>query len=107
MVLGLVQQGLDSRLREAPPTRIQRFFLCPDDGFRIWVLIQIFSELCPWERVQLFNTGDGGFVVSVLSTVFEESDVDLACAKDHAVDFFWRRDVIGFVSWVRDNPLEM
>lgn len=107
MVRSLVQQGLNSRLREAPRTRIQRLFLRPNDGFGVGILIEIFSELCPWERVQLFDTGDGGFVVLVLRTVFVQRDVDLACAEDNAINFFRRRDVVGFVSRVRDNPLEM
>lgn len=55
----------------------------------------------------MFNAGDGGFVVLVLSTVFVQSDVDLACAEDHAIDFFGWRDIVGFVSRIRDNPLEM
>ena len=43
----------------------------------------------------------------VLGTVFVQSDVDLACAEDHAINFFRRRDVVGFLSRVRDDPLEM
>jgi hypothetical protein len=107
MVRSLVQQGLDPWLREAPRTCIQWLFLRPNDGFGIGILIEVFPELCPWERVQLFDTGDGGLVVLVLGTVFVQSDVDLACAEDHAINFFRRRDVVGFVSRVRDDPLEM
>jgi len=43
----------------------------------------------------------------VFSTVFVQSDVDLARAENHAVYFFWCLNVVGFVSRVGDDPLEV
>ena len=43
----------------------------------------------------------------MFSAMFMQSGVDLAAAEDHAVNLCWGCDVIGFVGWVRDDPLEM
>ena len=51
MVLGLVQECLDSRLGEAPSACVQGFFLCPDDGLGIWVGVEVLAQLGPGERV--------------------------------------------------------
>ena len=43
MMLGLIQQGLDSRLGEAPRARVEGFFLCPYDGFGVGVGVEVFA----------------------------------------------------------------
>ena len=60
MVLGAIEQGLDSRLGETPCTGIERFFLTPNDSLGVGVSVEIFLQLLPRERVQLLDTGDGG-----------------------------------------------
>ena len=107
MVLSLVQKCLDTRLREAPCACIQRFFLSPDNGLGIGVLIKVFLELSPREGVKLFDTGDCGLVVLVLSTVFVKSDINLPRTEDDTVNLFWRSNIVSLVSWIRNDPLEM
>lgn len=78
MMLGVIQQRLDSRLRETPCASIQRLFLSPYDGLSVRVHIEILLELLPWEGVELFNTGDGDGVEVVLFAMFVKGDVSLA-----------------------------
>lgn len=59
MIDRLVQQRLDSRLREAPRARVQRLFLAPHDVLGVRVHVEIFFELGPRERVELLDAGDG------------------------------------------------
>ena len=107
MMFRLVQQSLQARLRETPRTRIQRFFLSPDDSLGVGVLVEVLAQLGPGEGVQLFDAGDGGVFEFVLGAMFVEGDVDLAGAEDDAVDFFWRGDFVGFVGGVGDDPLKV
>ena len=108
VMLGLIQQGLESGLGEAPRARIQRFLLRPDDGLGVGVGVEVFLELGPGERVELLHAGDcGRFEVIVGGAVLVEGGVDLAGAHDDAVDFVVGFDVAGLVSWVGDDPLEV
>lgn len=107
MVLRLVQQRLDAGLREAPRPRVQRFFLCPHNGFGVGVHVEVLAELGPGEGVELLDAGDGGGVEFVLGAVFVEGDVDLAGAEDYAVDLVVGEDGFVFVGGVGDDPLEV
>lgn len=108
MILGLIEQGLNSGLREAPATRIQRLLLAPDDRFSIGVHVEVFLELCPRERIQLFNASNGGVlkVVDVARTMLVQGSVDLASAQNDPFDFLRRQDGIAMF-WIRDDPLEV
>jgi hypothetical protein len=107
MVLGLVQQCLDTRLREAPSTSIERLFLSPDDVFGVGIAVQIVADLRPWEWMQLLNASDGGSTVANFSAVFRQSDVDLSRAQNNALDFVVGINIVGFVTFVWDDPLEV
>lgn len=106
MMFRLIQQGLNPRLGKAPPTRIKRFLLAPDDILGIGVHVQVFFELGPGEGVQLLDAGDGDVFVFFGGTVFVQGDVDLAGAEDDTVDVFGLFDSFA-VFGVRDDPLEV
>lgn len=59
MMLCLIQQGLDSRLGEAPCACVEGFFLCPDNSFGVGVGVEVLAQLGPGEGVQLLDAGDG------------------------------------------------
>lgn len=107
VVLGLVQQSLDARLSKAPSTSVQRFFLGPDNRLGIRVAVQVFLELLPREGVELLNTCNGDIVNLVFGTVLVQRSIDLTCAKNDTRDFLARLDVLGLVSWVLDDPVEL
>lgn len=109
VVLGLVQQCLNPRLRETPWTSVKRLFLRPYDCLSVGVRVEIFAELLPWEGIQLLHTGDGGVKELVLLTVFVKCDVYLTSTEDYTLDLIvWDELVLGrFVSWVRNDPLEV
>jgi len=44
VVLGVVQQGLDSGLCETPCSGVKRLLLAPDDGLRVGVRVQVLLE---------------------------------------------------------------
>ena len=78
MMLRLVEQGLNPRLRETPCSRIERFLLRPDDGFGVGILIQVLAELGPGEGIELLESCDGRVtVVRVGGAVFVEGGIDL------------------------------
>lgn len=106
MMLRLIQQRLDPRLREAPCARIQRLLLAPDDRLGVLVHVEIFFQLGPGEGVELLDAGNGDVVEFVLGTVFVELDVGLAGAEDHAVDFVGGGDGVVMFG-VLDDPLEV
>jgi len=105
VVFCLVQQRFNSWLSETPSTSVQGLFLAPNDGLGVGVFVEVIFELSPWEWIQLFNTGDGGWGDVVVGTVFVESGVDLTGAKDYAVDLLWRIDGFAMLG-IFDNPLE-
>lgn len=88
----LVQQCLQSRLREAPRARIERLFLSPYDGFGVGVHVKVFAQLGPREGIQLFDACDGDRIEFVLGAVLVKGSVDLAGTKNDAIDLFRRRD---------------
>jgi len=69
MVLGVVKEGLDTRLGVAPRAGIQGLLLGPDDSLGVAVLVEVVTELLPWEGVELLVTGDGDVVNLLLGAV--------------------------------------
>lgn len=107
VVLGLVEQRLDTRLRETPRTGVQRLLLCPDDGLGVGVRVQVLLQLLPGEGVELLDTCDGHVVDLVVCAVLVQGRVHLARAHDHTVDLVWGLDRVGLVGWVTDDPVEL
>lgn len=106
MVFGVVEQGFDAGLREGPGAGVEGFFLAPDDGFGVGVLVEVFFELLPGEGVELFDARDGSVFEAVVGAVFVQGGVDLACAEDYALDLLGLVD--GFaVLGVGDDPFEL
>lgn len=106
MELGVIQQRLDTRLREAPRAGIQGLFLTPDDCLGVLVGVEVVAQLRPGERVELFDASDGRVLDFVGFDVFAEGGVDLTRAEDHTID------VGGFVDGlavfgIRDDPFEV
>lgn len=110
VVLGVVQQSLDSRLRERPGSSIEGFLLSPNDSLSVGVAVEVLLELCPWEGVELLDTGDGGVAEVVGLTVLEERGEDLTRTEDHTLDLLLGCELEGgvlLVHWVWDDPLEV
>lgn len=106
MMLGLIQQRLNTGLDETPSAGIERLLLTPHDGLRILVAVQVLLELLPGEGVELLNTRDGGVLEALVGAVLVQCSVHLAGTDDHAID------LVGFgnrftVFWVWDDPLEV
>lgn len=106
MVIGLVQDGLDTWLGEGPGTSIERLLLAPDDGLGIWIAVQVLLDLLPWEWVELLDTGDGGIGDAVVCAVLLQCGVDLAGTQDHALDVLWLGDGDAVLD-IRDDPAEL
>jgi len=106
MVLGIIQQCLDSWLCEAPGASIERLFLTPDNGLGIGVHVKIVFQLLPWEGVQLLDTCDGCILESIVCSMLVESCVDLACAKNDTFNLLRVADRLAVLG-VGDNPFEL
>lgn len=107
MVLGVVQEGLNARLSEAPGTGVERLLLRPDDSLGVGVLVKVLLKLLPREGVELLDTSEGNIVDVVVSTVLVQGSPDLASAQDDALDLLGLLDGAGLVLRVGDNPLEV
>jgi hypothetical protein len=109
VVLGLIQQSLDTGLCEGPWTCIERLLLGPDNVLGVGVGVEVLLELSPGEGVELLNTGDGGVGDAVLLAVLVQSSVDLTGTKDDALNLLLGLDlVLAFsVGRVGDDPLEV
>lgn len=107
VVLRLVQEGLDTRLDEAPGTGVERLLLGPHDVLGVRVAVKVLLELSPWEGVELLNTGDGGVADAVGLTVLDQSGVHLTSADNHPLNLLRRVDSPRSVGRVRDDPLEV
>lgn len=106
VVLRRVQQRLDSRLHEAPCSRVQRLLLTPDDILCVRVPVEVLLELSPGEWVQLFDAGKGGIPDTFAAAVLDQGCVHLPSAENHSLDGF--RVVNGYAMlglW--DGPLEV
>lgn len=86
VVLGYVQDRLDTRLREGPRAGIKRFLLTPHDGLGIGVAIEVLFDLLPREGVELLDTRDGCVSDALVEAVLVQRGVDLASTQDHALD---------------------
>ena len=106
VVLSVVQQSLDTRLREGPVTGIERLFLTPDNGLGVGVLVKVLLQLLPREGVELLNTGKGDIVDLVLRTVLVESGPDLTTAEDDTVNLLRSLDSTSLMLGIRNDPLE-
>ena len=106
VVLGLVEQGLNTRLREAPGTGVERLLLCPNDRLGVGIHVEVLFQLLPGEGVQLLNAGKGNVVDLVLGTVLVQSGPDLTRAENDAVDLLGGLDSASLVLRVGDDPLE-
>ena len=106
---GVVQQGLDPRLGEAPGTRVQRLLLRPHHRLGVAVHVQVLLELGPGKGIQLLDAGDGRVLELfwVGGAVLVQGCVDLAGAEDHALDLVGRADGAIVVGGVGDYPLEV
>lgn len=107
MVLGLVQECLDTGLGEAPSTRVKRLLLRPDDGLGVGVAVEVLLELLPREGVELLETRDGDIVNLVLGAVLVQSGVDLTRAEDDAVDLLAANKGAVLVSRVLNEGAEL
>lgn len=106
MMFRVIQQRLNTRLHEAPRTRVQGLFLTPHDVLGVRIAVEVVFELLPGERVQLLNACDSGVLDTLALAVFDQSGVNLAGAEDDALDVFGSIDgfaVFGF----GDNPVEV
>lgn len=110
VVLRVVQQRLDTRLRERPCAGVQRLFLTPDDRLRVRIRVEVLLELRPWEGVELLDPRDGGVLEVVRLAVLEQRSKHLSGAENHSVNLVVRLDlevVDTLVRRVRDDPLEV
>lgn len=107
MVLGLVQQSLNTRLSEAPGTSIEGLLLSPDNGLGIGVLVKVLPELLPRERVKLLDAGNSDVVNLIVATVLLQSSVNLARAENDTLNLIVALDGAGLVSRIRNDPVEL
>ena len=107
VMLCLIQQRLNTRLHETPRSRIQRLLLTPHDRLRVRVLVEIVSQLCPWEGIELFDACDSGVFLAFGFAMFDKGGVDLTGAHDDAFNLVVGLDGAGFVRRVGDDPLEV
>ena len=107
MMLRMVQQRLNSWLHETPRPSIERLLLTPHDRLRVGVLIEVVTELRPWEGIHLLDARDRDIFATFGFAVFDDGGVDLACAHDDAINAVMRVDGAGFVGRVGNDPLEV
>jgi hypothetical protein len=107
MMLCLVEQSLDARLRETPGTSVERLFLTPHYRFGVGVRVEVLLQLCPWEWVELLDARDGCFAHTLFGAVFLERNVHLAGTEDYALDLVVGIELAVFVTRIRDDPLEV
>ena len=106
MMLGLVQERLDPRLHERPSAGIQRLLLTPDDVLGIRILVQVFLEQCPWERIQLLDARKCSVLDLVRLTVLDKCGVHLTRAHDDSFDLVRLLDGVAVFGF-GDDPLEV
>jgi len=107
VMLGVVEQGLKARLREAPCTGVERLLLAPNNGLGVGVLVKVLLQLLPREGVKLLEAGESNVVNLVVSAVLGQSSPDLTRAEDDAVNLLLGLDGAGLVLGVRDDPAEV
>jgi hypothetical protein len=106
VILGLVEQSLDTGLREAPGTSVQRLLLAPDDGLGVGVLVQVLAELLPGEGVELLDTGERDVVDLVVSTVLVQGGVDLSSTQNDTLNLLGLLDVASLMLGISNQGAE-
>lgn len=91
MMLGFIEQRLDSWLREAPCTRVQWLLLTPNNSLGIRVHVEVLPELSPWEWVQLFDASNGRVleIIDIIGTMLVQRGVHLTAAKNDPINLLW------------------
>lgn len=107
VVLGLVEQSLDSRLCEAPGSGVKRLLLCPDNSLGIGIHVKVLLQLLPREGVQLLDTSQGHVVNLVLFAILVQAGPNLTSAKNNSVNLLRSLDSSSLVLRVGDDPLEL
>jgi len=107
VVLGLVEERLDSGLCKAPGTGVKGLLLAPDDVLRVGVRVEVVLQLLPWEGVKLLDTGNGNILLAACFTLLDKRSVHLTCAEDDTVDALVRLNLSSSVRRVFDDPLEV
>ena len=107
VVLRVIEQSLNTRLREAPRASVQGFFLCPDDGLGIGVLVKVLAQLLPREGVELLNPSNGNIVNSLVGTVFGKCRINLTRAEDDAVNLLVGLDGTRLMGRIGNDPAEL
>ena len=106
VMLGVVQESLNSGLNERPGTSVKRLLLTPNNGLGVGVFVKILLQQLPWEWIELFNTGDGGVLDVVIGAVFLEGSVDLTGTENNTVNCIVVVDSSA-VLWILNNPSEL
>jgi hypothetical protein len=106
MMLGDIQDRLDTGLREGPRAGIKRLLLAPDDRLGIGVAVEVLLHLLPWERVELLNARDRRVGDLLLGTMLDQRRVHLSGTQDHSLDVGGLGDR-GAVLGVRNDPAEL
>ena len=106
VVLGLVEEGLETGLDEAPGTGVEGLLLGPNDVLGVGVAVEGLLELLPWEGVELLDTDDGGVLDAFGLTVFRESSKHLARAENNAGDTLGLVDGLAVLA-LREDPAEV
>lgn len=107
VVLSLVQQGLQTRLREAPGSRVERLLLAPDDSLGVGVLVEVLLQLLPGEGVQLLKTSEGDVVDLVVGAVLGQSGPDLTRAEDDTVNLLLGLNSTSLMLRIGNDPSEV
>lgn len=106
VMLGCIQQCLNSWLDKTPCSCIQRFLLTPYNRLRVGIRIEVLLQLLPRERIQLFNTSDGGVLVPLSFTMLVKSGVHLTGTKDHTVNLFMGSDEVAVLG-IGNDPAKV
>src|SRR3984893_1886595 len=82
-----------ARLHEGPRAHVLRFFLTPNnpDCFRKW--FENVSQSLFVQRIELFDTDNGGVVDLALVAVFQEIIIDFSRTKNYALDCVGRTNL--------------
>jgi hypothetical protein len=106
VVLGGVEQALNTGLGVRPGTGVEGLLLTPDNVLGVGVAVKVLLQLSPGEGVQLLNTGDGGVADTVGFTVLNEGGVNLTRAENNTFDLLGLVNG-GTVTLLGDDPLEV
>jgi hypothetical protein len=80
--------------------------LTPNDSLSVRIHVQVLFQELPWERVELFNTGEGGVFDVVVGTVLAEGGPNLSGAENYTLDVLGVVDSFA-VFRIGDDPFEL